>query len=57
MMFDAGFPQSFGGFVIGQLESDGGFELFELSGTNFDVKIVPFVGNFEDFWPRKTVDA
>ena len=56
MVFDACLPQSFCGFVIGQLESDGRFELLELSGTNLDVEVVPFVGNLEDLRPSESVD-
>lgn len=44
-MFHAYFPQFFGGSVIGQFKTDGRFELFESPGSDFNVKIVPFVGN------------
>ena len=42
--------------MVRELESDGGFELLELAGANLDVKVVPFVGNLEDFGPSESVD-
>ena len=56
-MLDACLPETFGRFVIGQLETNRGFELLKLAGTNFDVKVISFVGNFENFWPGKAIDA
>jgi hypothetical protein len=28
-----------------------------LAGSNFDVEIIPLVGNLEYFWPGETVDT
>lgn len=57
VMLHACFPQLFGRPMIGQLETNRGLELFELARSNFDVEIVTFVANFQNFRPGKTVDA
>lgn len=57
VMLHARFPQFFGRPVIGQLETDRGLELFELARSYFDVEIVTFVADFQNFRPGKTVDA
>lgn len=45
VMLHAGLPKLLGRPVVGQLETDGGFELLELARTYFDVEIVPFVAD------------
>lgn len=43
MMFNARLPEFFGASMIGQFETDRRFVLLELTGSDFDVEIVPFV--------------
>lgn len=57
VMLYAGLPQFLGGTVIGQLKRYGWLVLFEFARTNFDVEIVAFVRDFQDFRPGETVDA
>lgn len=57
VVFNADLPQFFGCPVIRQLEANGGLKLFKLSWSNFYIKVVPFVGNLENFRPSKTIDS
>lgn len=56
-MLDARLPEPLRGAVVGQLETNRAFELFELAGTDFDVEVVPLVGYLENFRPREPIDS
>lgn len=56
-MLDAGFPQLLGSTMVFQLEPDCRFVLLKLSRSYFDVEVVAFVGDFQDFGPCEAIDS
>lgn len=57
VVFNANFPQLLSGPMIGQLETNSRFVLFELSGSDLDVEIVAFVADFQDLRPSEAIDT
>lgn len=57
MMFHTSLPQLLGSTMVGELEADGGLELFELSRPQLHVEVVTLVADLKDLWPREAVDA
>ena len=56
-MLDADFPQPLSRAMITKLKSDSRLELLKFSRSQFDEKAVPFVADFDDFRPCKSIDS
>lgn len=54
-MLHASFPQLFSCSVIVQFKTNRGFNSFELPRSNFNVKIVALVRDFQDFRPGEAI--
>lgn len=55
-MFNASLPQFLSRSVVRQLETDGRFELLELTRPNFYIEIMTLVADLQDFRPGEPVD-
>ena len=55
VMLNGDLPQSLGGLVCGELETDRCFHLLEFAGTNLDEERRPSVADLQDFRPAKSV--
>lgn len=56
-MFNAGLPQFFSRPMIRQFKTNRGFELFEFTGSNFNIEIMAFVADFQNFRPCEPINS
>jgi hypothetical protein len=57
VVLDASLPKTLGAARMVQLEANGWLKSLELSRAYFDIEMVPLVGDFQNFWPSKSVYA